>query len=192
MDEHANDLSGLKRHAERVIAKGEEEAERILAEAKARCDEELAKAKEGAEAILKKAKETGKRDALRLESQETSSMEIEAKKMKLVAKKEVLDSVLKASLKRLGDLSQEKRVAILGKLLVMARGEIPKGRAYCRPEDQAQVSAAGYTHAGQLSSIGGVIIENEDGSVRLDLRFETLLQQIWGRRTKEIAAALFD
>jgi V/A-type H+-transporting ATPase subunit E len=192
MDETANDLSGLKRHAERVTAKGDEEVERLLAEAKAKCDEELKRARERAEDILKKVKETGKRDALRLEGQETSGMEIEAKKMKLVARKGVLDLVLDASLKRLGELPQERRRVILGRLLLKARAEMPKGRAYCRSEDQAQVTAAGYTFVGALNSIGGVMIESEDGSVRLDLRFETLLQQIWGRHTKDIVAVLFE
>ena len=192
MGEPGNDLSGLKRHAERVIAKGDEEVERFLVEAKAKCEEELRKAKGGAEGILKRAGENAKRDALRLESQETSSMEIEMKKMKLISRKGVLDSVLKASLKRLGDLPQERRRAILGKLLIKARGEIPKGRAYCRLEDQTQVGAAGYAFAGKLDSVGGVIVENDDGSVRLDLRFETLLQHIWGRHTKEIVAVLFE
>lgn len=191
MEAPGEDMSGLKRHADRLIAKGDEEAERILAEARTKCDEDIRKAKEEAEGLVKTAREKGAIDAERLENQELSSAELDAKKMRLIAQKDMLDSVLKAALKRLGDLPPEKRGAILGRLLVKARGTMPKGRAYARPEDLTQVSAAGYANAGPLASSGGIIIESDDGKVRLDLRYETVLQHVWARHTKEIVNALF-
>jgi len=191
METSGDDTSGLKRHADRLVAKGDEEAERILAEAKKKCDEDIRKAKEDAERLVKASAEKGAIDAARLENQELSSAELDAKKMRLVAQKEVLDSVLRAALKRLGDLPPEKRRAILGRLLIEARGTLPKGRAYARPEDLTQVSSAGYSNAGPLASSGGVIIESEDGRVRLDLRYETVLHYVWAKHTKEIVSLLF-
>ena len=38
----------------------------------------------------------------------------------------------------------------------------------------------------------GLILENADGSVRLDYRFKTILENIWDRELKSISNTLFE
>jgi len=38
---------------------------------------------------------------------------------------------------------------------------------------------------------GGLVFESKDRSVRLDYRFETLLEEVWNKRMNEIFSQLF-
>jgi len=187
----SNGLTGLEEHARRILAEGEKEAERIIAEAEKKYQEEVQKARTRAEEIIRGARERASAECMKLEKRERLRMEIETKKLMLIAKKDLLDSVLSGAMKRLSELPAERRRVLLGKILMKAREEIPNGKAYCRVEDQAQVRSAGYEIAGTIDSAGGVILESSDGAIRVDLRFETLLKQIWDKHIPEISAILF-
>lgn len=183
---------GLARHAGRIAASGNREAEAILAEARRKCEDILAEAKARSEQARHDARERALDEATRLEHQEVSGAELEARKMLLTAQKDVLDAVVGSAIKKLGSLPAEAERQILARLLARAGKVIPRGRVYARPEHASQITSAGYEHAGSdRISAGGIIVESEDGRIRLDLRYESLVQEAWNRNVKEIVDALF-
>ncbi len=44
---------------------------------------------------------------------------------------------------------------------------------------------------GTIECSGGIVVESDDGMRRVDLRFETLLQDIWEDSVREIAEILW-
>jgi V/A-type H+-transporting ATPase subunit E len=49
----------------------------------------------------------------------------------------------------------------------------------------------GKNFGGTIECVGGVVIESADGSRRIDLRFETILADIWRDSIKEVAEVLW-
>jgi vacuolar-type H+-ATPase subunit E/Vma4 len=43
---------------------------------------------------------------------------------------------------------------------------------------------------GEIDCIGGLVFESKDRSIRLDFRFESLLEEIWNKKLQEIYGKL--
>ena len=66
------------------------------------------------------------------------------------------------------------------------------GKVYCNVRDADTVrSIVGKNFGGTIECVGGVVIESADGSRRIDLRFETILADIWRDSIKEVAEVLW-
>lgn len=177
-------------YAERVRSKGREEAERILAEARVEANEILAKAANEARAAAEKARADAEAESRTMERNEMSGAELESKRKRLLAQKQALDQVAAAALTRISELPSDKRRALVGALLVRARRDVPSGGVYCHEADRPQAEAAGYRYLGPLQGAGGIVVESADGRFRVDLRYETVLQETWARSVKDVVAAL--
>lgn len=178
-------------YADRVRAKGREEAERILAGARVEADEIARKAANDARAALEKARADAEAEARTLERNEMSGAELESKRKRLLAQKQVLDQVAAAALGRVENLPPEKRRALVGALLLRAKRDVPSGGVYCNESDRPQAEAAGFRFLGPLPGGGGVVVESSDARFRVDLRYETVLQETWARSVKDVVAALY-
>ena len=177
-------------HAERVRSKGQEEAQRILATARAEAEEIVRKGQTEVRALLDKTRDEAENEAKMLEQHELSSVELESKRKGLLAQKAILDQVSNLALQRLAELPEEKRRTLVGALLVKAKKDVPSGGAFAHDHDRAQVEAAGYRYLGPFNAKGGILVESSDGRFRVDLRFETILQETWGRSVKDVVNAL--
>ena len=174
--------------------------ESILAEGRAAAEQELAKARQEAEAI--RARAQAKADEARaarqqelqgavaaLKRRELALAELEAKKLRLQAQKDLLARVRQGALERLQKLPPGTNESYLTALV--KRAGIQDARLYARPEDKAILERMGLTYAGPTAAVGGVIIESADGATREDLRYEHLLEDAWPEALGEVAGLLF-
>ncbi|MCD4704024.1 MAG: hypothetical protein K8R64_07010 [Methanosarcinaceae archaeon] len=46
-------------------------------------------------------------------------------------------------------------------------------------------------YAGNIDCIGGVVIENEDGTIRLDYRYDVILKNVYEHSLKNTSEILF-
>src|SRR5438445_89241 len=82
--------------------------------------------------------------------------------------------------------------ALLRSRLEANRSEWQGGRVFCNAKDAEVVrSIVGANFGGTIECVGGVVIESNDGTRRTDLRFETILSDIWRDSIKEVADALW-
>jgi V/A-type H+-transporting ATPase subunit E len=77
--------------------------------------------------------------------------------------------------------------------LVDGKKIIHRPKVFC-PEGEADLLAGlrGCDSLTEIDMSPGLILENEDGSVRLDYRFKTILDSIWNREMKTISNMLFE
>ncbi len=172
-----------KQEREKIIEDARREAERIVAEAKAKADE-----------ILRKAKEDGEKEADRLRRQEISSVKLEMKRQMLDVQKKILDEVFESLKRRIGEMDVETRRKLTSTLLKSAS---PGMIVYSRKEDEDLVKSIiqemklDVRYGGNVDCLGGVILESEDGEVRLNLTFDELLNRLYEMKMGEVAKILF-
>jgi V/A-type H+-transporting ATPase subunit E len=172
----------------------------ILAEARSQSDQELARAREEAKAIRARAEQRAQelRGARQHETQaaaqalrrrELALAELEAKKLRLQAEKELLGQVRTTALQRLAGLPAGTNEQYLSALVKRAAIQDPK--VHARPQDQPLVERMGLKYAGPVEAVGGVVVESADGLTREDLRYEDILEDAWRDALGDVAQRLF-
>lgn len=176
-------LEKIEREAQEEIRKiglgAESESAKIIADAQQAADADAARRRAETDALVQA-----------ILSQEASSAELERRKLRLGAQKEILEKAYADCVKSLGSLDHEKTVAML---LGRAKRELPEAvYVYSSSRDEAAVrKATKLAYAGNIDCAGGIIAENGDRTLRLDLRYETIAQGVWSRNLREISKALF-
>lgn len=167
--------------AQAIEKEGLQEAKEILSDAKARAEKTLAERQAAAE-----------RDAGRIRVQETARAEFEAKKEVLYAKRALLVRLKEEALEGLRTASADQRKAWLSKLVKKAEAQIPEGIVHVRSEDKDLV--AGLTDLkveGDLDAAGGLVVDSADGTMSIDYRFESLLEDAWPEVLRQESPKLF-
>jgi V/A-type H+-transporting ATPase subunit E len=181
---------GLEEVLQAILDRGKAEADAIVEAAKKERETLLAEAEEEGRRLRAEREDAAREDAKRREVQELARAELESKKIVLGAQREVLEEVRKVSLTRLRDLPENEDV--LRRLLQKYAADWEAGKVYCAASDQEVVRAVvGTRFAGTVDCVGGLVIENEDASTKLDLRYETILDEIWTNHIREIAGVLW-
>jgi len=181
---------GLEKVIENIQKEGKEKIQSILQDAEKQTAQLLqTKQKIVDDTAQKKRAELEKQIAL-LKTQEESSVEIEVKKIRLNAEKDILTQTYQECLNALSDLPHEK---ILSFLLKKAKTELPEAAyVYSNTRDKPLIqSLTTISYGGTIDTKGGIIVENEERNLKLDYRYETIADQIWERSLKEIAKKLF-
>jgi V/A-type H+-transporting ATPase subunit E len=176
-----NILESANKESAALIATAEKERASILHQA------------DGTIAEKKKAQEKELEIALkRLRQQEISSAELEAKRIVLNAKKEMLDRSLFETLKELEAMSPADKARMYHKIMANAKLSIAKPKVFCPrgesnlvPKDSDAVSVT------ETDMAAGLILETQDGTIRLDYRFATLLGSVWEMEMKNVSNVLF-
>jgi len=174
--------------------------ESILAEGRAAAEAELAKAREEAKAIRARAEQRAQeaRGARQhelelavaaLKRRELALSELEAKKLRLGAQKELLAKVRQQALERLASLPPKTNEEYLTALV--RKANVQDARVYAREQDRGLIERLGLKYAGPIQGVGGIIVESADGTTREDLRYEVLLEDAWPEALNDVAAALF-
>jgi len=174
-------LERARRDADQLLQSAEKEKDSILQSADAKIES------------AKKEKDRQTEEALkRLRQQEISSAELDAKRVVLNAKKEVLDQVFEGVLKELGSMSEPDKVRLYNKMLANAVAVIPQPRVYC-PKGEGRLTAkiAGVGSVQEVDMDPGLILESVDGMFRLDYRFKTMLGAVWEKELKNVSNILF-
>ena len=185
----------LDKVLQEIQQKGEEEVRRIREEAEKEAERILAEAKAEAEEILKKAREEAEKEAEALRKQEISSVKLEMKREMLNVQKEILEEVFNLLKQRVREMDEETKKKVLKTLLEnnAADGMI----VYSRAEDEKLVKdlikelKLNVKYGGSVECIGGVILEDASGDVRINLTFDELVNQVYEQKMSEISKILF-
>lgn len=166
-----------KAEADALVAQAKKEAVAILADAKRQAEEHRASrstaAKAAAEALLRR---------------EVANAELEARRLRLTAERELMTTIRADVEKRLAALPAKTREAHLETLVQTANVE--GGRVFVSEQDVPAAKRLGLEVAGTFQGLGGVVVEAPDGSTRENLRYETLLDEIWAGSLPEVAGKL--
>jgi V/A-type H+/Na+-transporting ATPase subunit E len=174
-------LESARKDASQLIATAEKEKASVLQQAN---ESIAAKRLEG----QKQLDETIKR----LKQQEVSSGELEAKRIVLNVRKDVLDQVSAGTLKELASMPDSEKARLYTKLLTNGATIIPQPKVFC-PKGEAKLlsGVAGVGSIQEIEMEAGVILESKDGMFRLDYRFKTLLEDVWEKELKNVSNILF-
>ncbi len=119
---------------------------------------------------------------------ETANADLEARRLRLTAERELMTSLRQEVEKRLGGLPAAQREAHLKALVSQAN--VPNGRVWVARQDEAAARKLGLHVAGTFEGLGGVVVESPDGATRENLRYETLLDKIWNASLPQVATKL--
>jgi V/A-type H+-transporting ATPase subunit E len=180
----------LDKVIDRIEKEGEKEIKSIELESNQQAEQIIQIAKKKSQELAKARHNEAKKLIENLRIQERSIAELEAKKIRLNTEKEMLDATYQECLDALNSISHEKAIS---SLLNKVKKEMPEAASiYSNKRDEAIVrSISDLKYAGNVESIGGIIAENIDGTMRLDYRYETIASNVWNRSLKEIADKLF-
>lgn len=164
-----------------IVRQGERERDEIVKQADVQVVEHRAKASKRADAQISQ-----------MEQQELSSAELESKKALLSAQRQVMDEVKALVLAEIASYPADKRAAMYARLMKVAKNELGECYVYSNAADGPLLKlAAGVSSGGVIDCRGGLVFESKDRAVRLDYRFETLLEEAWSRKIQEIYSSLF-
>jgi len=176
-------LEEIQRHAS-------DERSRLEAEAGEARAKATAEAQVAVEEHRRKALERASRTIVRMQTQEAAFTELELKREELQMERELLDRVQHLAQEKLKSLPRERNEALLKALL--SHHEREGTQVHAAPKDELFVKMASkLRYAGPLPGAGGLVISNADGTVQVDLTYETLLKDIAEKRIKEIYTRMF-
>ncbi len=178
-----------------IYEKGKQEVQKIREEAEKEAEKIIAEAKAKAEEIIAKAKENAEKEAESLRRQEISSVKLEMKREMLNKQKEILDAVFESLKQRIQEMDIETRRKIIESLL--KNNAQPGMIVYSNKNDEDLVKSIiqelklDLKYGGNVDCLGGVILESEDGEVRLNLTFDELLNNLYEQKMSEVSKILF-
>lgn len=180
----------LEQVLEQIQRRSAEERGRLEAEAQAARSKAAAEAQAVVEERRRKALERAAREIVLMQTQEAASTELELKREELQLERELIDRVQKLAQDKLKALPRERNEALLKALL--AHFEREGTQLSATAKDELFVKMASKLHfAGPLHGAGGLVISNGDGTVRMDLSFETLMRDLSEKRLKEVHDKMF-
>lgn len=122
--------------------------------------------------------------------QEMASAKLEVKRMQLNARKEVLDVTFAKALDTISSLDGAKNKKLLAELI--SRYGSSGTKIYSNKRDEAVVKQlADLEYAGNIDCIGGIVIENDGGTVKLDYTFDTICDGVFESALKQTSDLLF-
>ncbi|HVM45613.1 MAG TPA: V-type ATP synthase subunit E family protein [Candidatus Thermoplasmatota archaeon] len=179
---------GLDKVVDNIRREGRGQATQIVEAAKKEADAIIADAKRQAAEITARRQSEASASADAYLKREVASADLEARRLRLAAERELVNAIRSDVEKRLSALPSDKREAHL-KLLV-ARANVPNGRVWVAKQDEPLARKLGFALAGTFEGLGGVVVESADGSTRENLRYETLLDEIWQASLPQVATKL--
>jgi vacuolar-type H+-ATPase subunit E/Vma4 len=179
---------GLDKVVETVRAEGRSQAQTTLGAARKEADAILADAKRQADELRAKRAAEAASAAESLTKREAATADLEARRLRLAAERELVQGLRSELEARLRALPEAKREAHLKALV--ARANQPNGKIWVAKQDEPLARRIGLHVAGTFEGLGGVVVEAADGATRENLRYETLLDEIWSGATAQVANLL--
>ena len=166
------------------------EASKINAEADTEVSNILDEARQSAKKIMGDRLAKSEDDIKKLRQQEISSANLEVKRKMLNARKEVLDKVYSQTTDLIANLPSSKNEELLKAIIDKYQGSGAK--IYSNKDSKKLVTKlSSLTYAGNIDCIGGVVIENEKGTIRLDYTYDIILDSVNDMSMKQISDILF-
>ena len=191
---------GMEKISEAILDKVRAEAQDVIKEAEEKAREGIEKAKKQQEAKLEEGKnkliEEAKEEATRILAQAS----ISARQELLTMKTGIIDEIINRVKKELSDSSSGEISPLnLIKEAIDAIG-IDKARVYVVPKDVATVQklinedkelASKIIEIREFDCLGGAMVEDIDGRIRIDNTYDTRLEMLLPRLLPEIGKELF-
>jgi V/A-type H+-transporting ATPase subunit E len=175
---------GLEVVVKDVLARGEEEADRIRQEGTDEANAIVAGAENTASQLLEEKMAQTAEQIERRKNREISSANLEVKRAILNAKKELLDRVYSEAIEMLASLPESERETIIKKLL---ESQTDSTRVFSNKNDESLVKRiSSMEYGGTIQCSGGIVLENEDGTVLRDLKFDSILKNVRDRSLKQL------
>jgi len=174
-----------------IQKRGNEEIETIRRESKAEAERLLREAQAKKKALLEASLAEARKAGDRLRLQEISRVELENRRAALVMQRDMLDLALDKAREQLASLPADKDRDLLRRLLTKNGTLAPVVISSKKQEATVRSLAPSMKYGGSIESLGGLILQTVDGSVRYDFRYETLLEQAAQTSIKEVAGILF-
>ena len=175
----------LDKVVDNIRAEGRAQANAIVAQAKTEADAILADAKRQAADITSRRSGEATTAADAHLKREVASAELEARRLRLTAERELMTTLRAEVEKRLRSLPPAQRETHIKALV--AKADVPDGRIWVASQDEAVAKKLGLPVAGTFEGLGGVVVESPDGHTRENLRYETLLDEIWSDSIAAVA-----
>jgi V/A-type H+-transporting ATPase subunit E len=114
---------------------------------------------------------------------------LEVKRIRLNKRKELLDQVYNKMYESIKSMPASKAEKLLSALI--EKNKADGVRIYSNKNSETIVKKlSSLSYAGNIDSIGGIVQENEDGTVRLDFTYDSILKNVYERSLKQISDIL--
>jgi V/A-type H+/Na+-transporting ATPase subunit E len=179
---------GLEVVVKDVLARGEEEANRIRQDGRDEANAIIAGAEKTSRQIREEKREQTTEQIERRKNREISSANLKVKRAILNVKKDLLDRVYDEAMENLASLPESERENIIKKLL---ESQTDSTRIFSNKNDESLVKRiSSLEYGGTIPCSGGVMLENEDGTVLRDLTFDSILKNVRDRSLKQLLQIL--
>ena len=180
LEEVVGDIEAAgKASAEAIVREAEQERGRLLSEARAKAGRLSGERLKEAERAL-----------IQLRARELSGAELEVKRLRLSMETELLEAAAAGARDRVARLTPAQDEALLRALL--KRGEGPQYGIYSAKRNEAFLrTSTPLPYKGNIDCLGGLVLESADGTVRMDLTYDTILRDVVERDLWEIHKVLF-
>ena len=195
-------MDGIEKITGRIAADGQKEADAILAEARRQAGEIAARydaqAKKESEDIVSRGRRAADERVERL----AGVAKLDARKLELAAKQEMLKKAYDLALEKLENLPDDQAVALLARLAVEA-SSTGREQVILSQKDRARYGKAAVTRANERLGEGRLTLSEQtrpirgglilsDGDVEVNGTFETLVDLQRGEMDRQVAKVLFD
>lgn len=166
------------------------EVSRIKAEGDAKASEITNEAKEMQKKMLGDSLAKAEEDLQSLHQQVISSANLEVKRITLNKRKELLDTVYNQTIEKIKSMPASKKEELLKHIL--NKYEASGSKVYSSKDSEQIVrKLTSLTYGGNINCIGGVVLDNEDGTVRLDFTYDSILENVYEHSLKQISDILY-
>ena len=181
---------GLEIVVKDILDAAQAEVARLNREADAEASLILEDARQSAKKIVGERLAKAEDDIRKMRQQEISSANLEVKRTLLNARKELLEEVYAQAEKSIAAFSPEKNEELLKSII--EKNEAGGKRIYSNASSEEIVKKlSSLEYAGNIDCLGGVVIENEDGTVRLDYTYDVILKSVSEQLLKQTSDILF-
>jgi V/A-type H+-transporting ATPase subunit E len=181
---------GLDGMVDEILERGRRETAAIRAEADAEYEKAVAEAKGRVAERYEKAINAARNAAEMDRKHELSSAELDVRRALLATQKDILARVLQEAEARLRSMPPDKGRAMVKHLISNYKDE--GTRVHCRPVYKDLVTTlTSLRYSGDVTGLGGIILEDDKGEVRVDHTFDTIVREAYEAKMKAIYSLLF-
>ena len=193
-------MNGIEKITQRIEADAQTEIDRILSEAREEADQITGRYKAQAEAEAASLAARNKKTAAEREERLVSVAQMEARKVQLAAKQEMVEKAYDLALEKLCAMPDARYTEVLAGLLVQASSN-GREEAIFSPEDRERVGKAAVDKANAASGKqlklsketrplkGGFVLRDEN--IEVNCTFDTLVRLEKAETTGAVVKKLF-
>ena len=194
-------MKGIEKITARITQEAQAEIDRTLADAREQAAQITARYQAQADAEAASLAARNEKAAAEREERLVSVAQMEARKVSLAAKQEMMEQVYRRALEKLRSMPQEQYTAVLAALLVQASSTGAEEVVFS-PEDQAKAGKAAVAKANEQLPKGKLTVSQEtrpiaggfilkDNNVEVNCTFDTLVRLQRAETAGAVAKKLF-